>query len=146
MKAAIATPTLGERVSRKTAGVIGSGRIVEATRPKYTADGLPAVTPLLAKIGVTKWCSTSDPEFDCTGSMRLTRSNCRLKKANGSFLDPKVLLANKRLVKHRRVLQKVAFELWEHYPELRVADIGFIMGYQSSQVSAFMHFIPPQGL
>lgn len=110
-------------------------RIEEATRPKYIIEGVPALTPLLLKIGVKQWCEQSEPDFDCTGGPRITWGNCRYRKNDRAY--------NLRLVKQRRTLQKIAFELYEHYQELRIADIGFIMGYPATMVGVFMKWMPP---
>lgn len=117
-------------------------RVIQTERPKYTATGLPAITPLLKKLGLVAWCTQSEPDLDCTGRKRLSRYNAHFLRADDS---PSSKRHNKQLADHRRALQKIAFELYDHYLELRVADIGFIMGYSSSFVDNIKKWIPPQG-
>lgn len=117
-------------------------RVVEVTRPKYTAEGVPSITPLLVKLGLRAWCINSEPEVDCTGNLRLDGQNGRFKLRDPTKPEK---IRNQELALHRRTLQKIAFELYEHYPELRLFDIGFIMGYSAVSVAHFMKWEPPEG-
>lgn len=112
-------------------------RVVHTDRPKYTAEKIPAITPYLKKIGVYQWCTESEPEYDCTGYERLTVHSSRFRADNLEY--------NRELATQKRILQKVAFELYEHYRELRLKDIAFIMGYSIPMIARIMAWIPPEG-
>lgn len=122
------------------------GRVEAATRLKYTVEGLPAITPRLKKMGLHAWCTTSDPDDDCTGYARFSRGNGRIRNlVKGSKTYKADLEHNMGVIYQRRILQKIALELWEHYLELPTQDIGFLLGYSPSAVRSILDWEPPEG-
>lgn len=117
-------------------------RIEEATRPKYSVTGAPIIGDRLRSMGLRQWCTKSEPDTDCTGNPHLMRGGRMITRLP---LTPAERSYNEGLVQHRRALQRIAIELYNHYRRLRVADIGFLMGYSSSAVNAFMYYKAPPG-